>query len=81
MDYNHIRSAELKGPRKLSMIRPKISNFVPDLGPERRQTKPKIPGTVPSDHHTPIPSDSGQISVCYDDDPKLLKYEILHVTQ
>ena len=66
-------SAELKGPRKLLRIRPEIFDFEPELGLKRGQTKPKIPGTVPTDRHTTIPNDSGPISACFDDDPKLLK--------
>ncbi len=67
-------SAELKGPRQLLRIRPEIFDFRPDLGLEGIKTKPKIPGTVPSDRHTTIPNDSGPISACSDDDPKLLSF-------
>ena len=70
------RSAELKGPRKLLRIRPGIFDFEPELGLKRSQTKPKIPGTVPTDRHTTIPNDYGTISACFDDDPKLLNCEI-----
>ena len=69
-------SAELKGPRKLLRIRPGIFDFEPDLGLKLGQTKPKISGTVPTNRHTTIPNDSGPISTCFDDDPKLLNCEI-----
>ena len=69
-------SAELKGPRKLLRIRPGIFDFEPDLGLKLGQTKPKISGTVPTNRHTTIPNDSGPISACFDDDPKLLNCEI-----
>ncbi len=46
------------------------------MGLKRSQTKPKTPGTVPTDRHTTIPNDSGPISACFDDDPKLLHCEI-----
>ena len=69
-------SAELKGPGKLLRIRPRIFDFEPDLGLKLGQTKPKISGTVPTNRHTTIPNDSGPISACFDDDPKLLNCEI-----
>ncbi len=47
-----------------------------DLGPKLGQTKAKMPGTAPTDQHTMIPNDSGPISACFDDDPKLLHCEI-----
>ncbi len=59
---SNLDSAELEGPSKLSRIRPEIFDFEPDLGLKLGQTKPKISGTVP---------DSGLISSCFDDDPKL----------
>jgi hypothetical protein len=46
------------------------------LGLESRHTKPKIPGTVPTDRHTTIPNDYGPISACFDDDPNLVNCEI-----
>ncbi len=69
-------SAELKGPRKLLRIRLENLDFEPDLGLKLGQTKPKIPGTVLTDRHTTTPNDSGQISACFDDDPKLFNCEI-----
>ncbi len=69
-------SAELEGLRKLLRIRPAVFDFEQDLGLKRSQTKPKIPGTVPTDQRTTIPNDSGLISACFDDDPKLLNCEI-----
>jgi hypothetical protein len=63
--------AELKGPGKLLMIRPEIFDFGPDLGLKLGQTKPKVPGTVPTNRNTTIPNDSGPISACFDDDPNL----------
>ncbi len=69
-------SAELKGPQKLFRIRPEIFDFEPDLVLKPGQTKPKIPGTVPTNRHTPMPNDSGPISACFDDDPKLLNCKI-----
>ncbi len=64
-------SAELKGPPKPLRIRPEIFEVEPDLGLKLGQTKPEIPGTVPTNRHTTIPNDSGQISACFDDDLKL----------
>ena len=69
-------SAELKGPRQLLRIRPEIFDFERALGLKRGQTKPKIPGKVPTDRHTTIPDDSGPISACFDDEPKLLTCEL-----
>jgi hypothetical protein len=36
-----------------------------------RASRPKLSGTVPTNRHTTIPSDSGRCSVCVEDDPKL----------
>ena len=58
------------------MIRPGIFDFEPDLGLNRGQSRPQIPGAVPTDRHTTIPNDSGPISACFDDDPKLLNCKI-----
>ncbi len=69
-------SAELKRPRKLLRIRPEILDVDPDLGLKLGKTKPKVPGTVPSDRHTTSPNDSGPISGCVPDDPKLVNCEI-----
>ncbi len=69
-------SAALQGPGKLSKIWPGIFDFEPDLSLMRGQTKPKVLGMVPTDRHTQIPSNSGTISVCFDDDPTLLSCEI-----
>ncbi len=69
-------SAELKGPGKLVWIRPEIFDFEPDLGQKLGQTKPKIPGTIPTNRHTTIPNDSVPMSACFEDDPKLLNCEI-----
>ncbi len=66
-------SAELRGPRKLLRIRPGIFNFEQNVSLKLGQTKPKISGTVPTNQHTTIPNDSGPISACFDDDPKLLE--------
>ncbi len=68
-------SAQLKGPRTFLRIRPGIFDFGPDLGLKLGQTKPKIPGTVPTDRHTSIPNDSGSISARFDNGPKLLSGE------
>ena len=65
-------SAALKGPRTLLRIRLGIFDFEPDLGLKLGHTKPKISGTVPANRHTTIPSDSGLISACFDNDQKLL---------
>ncbi len=67
---NTLRSAELKRPEKLSRIRPEIFDFELDLGRKRRQAKPKIHGTVPTDRLTTIPNDSGTVSSRFDDPPK-----------
>ncbi len=66
-------SAELKGPRKPLRIRPEIFAFEPDLGLKLGQDKPQISGTVPTNRHTTIPSDSRPASACFDDDPKIVK--------
>ena len=55
--------------------------FEPDLGLAPNQTKPNIPGTVPTNWHTTIPNDSGPVSACFDDDPKLLNCEIAQPRQ
>jgi hypothetical protein len=57
------------------MIRPEICDFEPEWGLKRSQTQPKIPGTVPTDRHTTIPTDPGPTSACFDDDPKLSNCE------
>ncbi len=62
--------AELQGPENLR-IRQEITDFEPDVGLKLGQIKPKISGTVPTDRHTTVPNDSGTISACFDDDPKL----------
>ncbi len=69
------RSAELKGPRKLSRIRAEISDFEPDLKLKLNQTPAKTSGAVPTDRHTTIPNDYEPISACFDDDPKLVNCE------
>ncbi len=46
------------------------------MGLKRGQTRPKIHGTVSTNRHTTIPNDSGPISACFDDDPKLVNCEI-----
>ncbi len=69
-------SAELKGPGKLLGIRPEIFDFGPESGLKDSKTKPRIPGTVPTDRHTTIPNDPGPMSACFDDDPKLVNSEI-----
>ncbi len=74
-------SAALKGPRQILGIRHEIMDFEPDLGLKLAQTKPKISGTAPTNRHTTIPNDSGSISACFDDDPKLVNCEVLDVTQ
>ncbi len=53
-----------------------IFDFEPDLGLKLGQNKPKISGTVPTHRHTTIPNDSGPISACFDDGPKLVNCEI-----
>jgi hypothetical protein len=62
-------SAELKGPRKLVRIWTDIFDFEPQFRLKRSQTKPKIPGTVPTDRHTTISNDYGPISACFHDGP------------
>ncbi len=74
-------SAELKGPRKFLRIRPEIFDLEPDLGLKLSQAKPKISGTVPTYRRTTIPNDSGPISACFDDDPKMLNCEIAQPSQ
>ncbi len=68
--------AEIDGPRTNVRIRPGIFDFVPDLGLKLGQTKPKISGAVPTNRHTTIPKESGPISACFGDDPKLLNSEM-----
>ncbi len=55
-------SAELKGPRKLSRIRPEIFDFESDLGLKLG--------------HTTIPNDSGPISGCFAGGPELPNCEM-----
>ncbi len=71
-----IFSPTVKGPGKLLRIRPEIFDFGSDVGLKGGKTKPKIPGTAPTDWHTTIPTDSGPMSVCFHNDPKLLNCEI-----
>ncbi len=51
------------------------------MGLKRRQTKPKINGTVPTNRHTTIPNDDGPISASFDDDPKRPNCEIAQPRQ
>ncbi len=67
--HGHV-SAQLEWPRTLARIRPEVFDFELRLGLKRSHTKPKIPGTVPTDRRTTIPNDSGPISACFDDHPK-----------
>ncbi len=76
-----VNSAELQGPRQLLRIRPEIFDFEPDLGRQLVQTKPKISGTIPTNRRSTIPNDSGPISACFDDDPKLSNCEIAQPNQ
>ncbi len=69
-------SAELKGPRTFLRIQQEIFDFESDLGLKLGQTQPPKSGTVPTNRHTTIPNDSGPISVCFDDDPKLVNCEV-----
>ncbi len=46
--------------------------MVPKSGPKPDATKPKMSGAVPTNRRARIPSHSGPISACLDDDPKLL---------
>ena len=49
----------------------------PGLGLKLGQSKPTMPGTVPTDRHTTIPIDSGPIpAALFDDDPELLNSEM-----
>jgi hypothetical protein len=49
----------------------------PGLGLKLGQSKPTMPGTVPTDRHTTIPINSGPIpAALFDDDPELLNSEI-----
>ncbi len=52
------------------------TDFELDLGLKLGQTKPKISGTVPTNRLTTIPNDSGPISACFDNEPKLSTCEI-----
>ncbi len=69
-------SAEIKGARQLLRMRWEIFDFEPDLGLKLGQTKHKLPGTLPTDRQATIPHDSGPISACFHNDPKLLNCEI-----
>ncbi len=51
-------------------------DFEPDLGLKLGQTKPKISGTVPTNRHTTISSDSVPSSACFDDDPKETDFDL-----
>ncbi len=50
------------------------------MGLKRSPTKPTISGMVPTDRRTTIPNDSGPISACFDDAPKLVNCEIAQPT-
>jgi hypothetical protein len=71
-----LHAAELKGPRKRLRIRPELLDYEPDSGLKLGQTTPNISGMIPTNRHTPIPSDYGTISACFDDDPNLLNCEL-----
>ncbi len=73
-------SAEQKGPRKLSRVRPEIFDFAPDLGLQVGQTNAKFSGTAPANRHATILNDSRPISPRFDDDPTLINCEIAQPT-
>ncbi len=63
-------SAELKWPRKLVRIRPGSFDFEPDSSQSRaNQALNNRHGTHRP--HRSTPNDSGPISACFDDDPKV----------
>ncbi len=66
-------SAELKGPGRLLRIRPEIINVGPKSAPKPDETKPKMPGAVPTNRHKPMPIDFGPVSLRFEDDPKFVK--------
>ncbi len=51
-------------------------DFGLDLGLKLGQTKPPENGAAPANRNATIPHDSGPISECFDDDPKLLNCEM-----
>ncbi len=74
-----LNSAERARPRQMLGIWLEIFYFEPDLGLKLGQTKPNISGTVPTNRHTTIPNDSGQISACLDYDQQLFKLRVSRV--
>ncbi len=65
-----------KGGPENVYIRPEIFNFEPELGLKLGQNKPTTSGTAHTDRHITMPSDSGPMSVCFHDGPKLLHCEM-----
>ncbi len=63
-----------KGAGKLLRIRP--GTFEPKFDLKRGRTKPKMPGTAPTDWHTTIPNDSKPILAGFAEDPILGSCEI-----
>ncbi len=57
-------------------IRSEIFDCEPTLDLKLGQGKPKTSGTVPTNRHIKIPSDSGPVSESFEDDPKLLDCEV-----
>ncbi len=55
-------SAQLKGPRTLLRIRPKIGDSGPQPAPKPDEAKPKMPGALPTNRHKPIPIDFGPVA-------------------
>ncbi len=47
----------------------------PKPTPKPDEAKPKMPGAVPTNRHTLIPTDFGPASACFDHDPKLVNCE------
>ncbi len=67
-----IRVIDSETPNSPELGKPqKLEGSGWESGLTRSQTKPKMPGTVPTDRHKTIPNDSGPMSACFDDDLQL----------
>ncbi len=64
-------SAEPKGPRNLSRIRPKIDELGPKSSPKPAEAKPKLSGAAPAGRYKSIPIDFGPMWGCFDHDPNI----------
>ncbi len=71
------KEAELRGPREF--VKEEAENLRFRTG--FMHLGLTVSGTVPTNRRTTIPNDSGPISWCFDDDPKLFNCEIAQPRQ